>query len=258
MTREYSCRKCLIFNLIRQNWFSFVKHIFCNQQHQSLFFPIPFLCVDRQINPTAELRTISLCDSDLLLHNYNATHRKLSEQSPEISYYSGTESQQSISDRSFYDNVDGETRSRNILFPPMVTFKNSSVNRSKSFQETGQCHAYLSPRANNISLIRRKLQDSNSFHNRSSVSPFGSTLSEPNVDCSAIQTTCKIVQPNCSCDKKRTGPFYIKLLRRVQKLSLQWRKCKKVHRGRSFAKWNTYININNFLWSFRVKLTNWQ
>lgn len=197
-------------------------------------------------NPTAELRTISLCDSDLLLRNYNATHRKLSEHSPEISYYSGTESQQSISDRSCYDNVDGETRSRNILMPPVVTFKNASVNRSKSFQETGQCHAYLSPRAN-ISLIRRKLQDSNSFHNRSSVSPLGSTLSEPNVDCSAIQT-CKIVQPSCSCDKKGAGPFYIKILRRVQKLSLQWRKCKKVHRGRSFAKWN----INNFVWRWAL------
>lgn len=162
------------------------------------------------------------------------SHRKLSECSPAISYYSGTESQQSISERSFYDNVDTAIRSKNILMPPVVTYKNSLVNRSKSFQETGQCHKYLSPRAG--ILIRRKLQDSNSFDvisNRSSVSPAGSTLSESNVDCSASRPG-SVAQPNGSCDKKRTGPFYVKFFRRVQNLSLQWRTCKKVQRGRSF------------------------
>lgn len=131
-----------------------------------------------------------------------------------------------------------------FLLPPMIVLKNSLVNRSKSFQEPGECRKYLSPRSN--ILIRRNLQDSNSIEaisNHSSVSAVGSTLSEPNVDCSLIQTyrtdvqSRNLVEPNCSCDKKRNGPFYVKILRRMQKLSLQWRQCKKVPRGRSIAQW---------------------
>lgn len=193
----------------------------------------------------AELRTISQCDSDLFMQNYNASHRKLSD-SPAISYYSGTESQQSISERSFYDNVDVESESRDkvessrFLMPPMFGLKSSLVNRSKSFQEPTQCRKYLSPRSN--ITLRRNLTNSiddrfELISNRSSVSPIGSTRSETNVDCSLIRScpaevqTRKLIQPSCSCDRKRNGPFYVKILRRVRKLSLQWPKCKRVHRG---------------------------
>lgn len=227
------------------------------------FFGVFYVDLQKNISP-AELRTISLCDSDLLIKNYKANHRKLSEHSPEVSYYSGTESQQSISERSYYDNVDIETQSRNILLPPVVTFKNSLVNRSRSFQEPGQCHKFLSPRAN--LLIRRKLHDSNSFEaafNRSSVSPGGSTLSESVVDCSDNRKChsgcqCNKIehQTNCSCDKKRTDPFFIKIFRRMQKLSLQWRKCKKVHRGRfPFLAKKKYIN-NKFGVTLAITFTN--
>jgi hypothetical protein len=183
------------------------------------------------------------------MQNYNASHRKLSEcsHSPAISYYSGTESQQSISDRSFYDNVDVESESRDkvqssrFLMPPMVALKNSLVNRSKSLQESAQCRKYLSPRSN--ITLRRNLTNSiddrfELISNRSSVSP-GSTRSETNaVDCSLIRScpvdvqARKLVQPSCSCDRKRSGgPFYVKILRRVRKLSLKWPQCKRVHRG---------------------------
>lgn len=200
----------------------------------------------------AELRAISLCDSDLFLHNYQANHRKLSDcsHSPAISYYSGTESQQSISDKSVYDNVDMEShtnskvivsKSPKFLLPQMATLKNSLVNRSKSFQEPGQYRKHLSPRPN--IPLRRNLPELSfedrieTVSNRSSVSPAGSTQSEANDDGSVIQAistdvqSLKLIQPPCSCDKKSNGPFYIKILRRMQKLSLQWRKCKKVSRG---------------------------
>lgn len=184
------------------------------------------------------------------MQNYNASHRKLSEcsHSPAISYYSGTESQQSISDRSFYDNVDPETESRDKVFgrksskfllPPMVALKNSLVNRSKSFQETRQCKKFLSPRSN--ILIRRNLHESNSIEdrfesisNRSSVSPVGSTQSDTNIVCHSDVRNRKLFQ---SSDKKSSGPFYIKILRRMQKLSHQWRKCKKAPRGRPLTQW---------------------
>lgn len=182
------------------------------------------------------------------MQNYNASHRKLSDcsHSPAISYYSGTESQQSISERSFYDNVDVESESRDkvhstrFLMPPPLALKNSLVNRSKSFQEPTQCRKYLSPRSN--ITLRRNLTNSiddrfELISNRSSVSPVGSTRSETNVDCSLIRScpadvqNRKLVQPSCSCNRKRNGPFYVKILRRVRKLSLQWPKCKRVHRG---------------------------
>ena len=153
-----------------------------------------------------------------------------------------------MSDRSFYDNVDVESESRNkvqsarFLVPPSLAMRNSLVNRSKSFQEPAQCRKYLTPRSN--ITIRRNLTNSiedrfELISNRSSVSPVGSTLSETNVDCSLIRScpadvqTRKLVHPNYSCDsdRKRNGPFYVKILRRVRKLSFQWPKCKRVQRG---------------------------
>jgi hypothetical protein len=189
----------------------------------------------------AELRTISLCGSDLFMQSYNASHRKLSEcsHSP-ASYYSGTESQQSISDRSLYDNVEvvQEKPSSRFLSPTTGPVRNSFVNRSRSFQDTGQCQRYLSPRTNVI--VRRKPHDSSSIEdrfeiisNRTSVSPFGSTHSETHLDCSVIETCHSNVQSlsQLSCDKKKNGPFYVKILRRMQKLSVQWRKCKKIQKS---------------------------
>jgi hypothetical protein len=204
----------------------------------------------------AELRTISLdCDSDLFMQTYNASHRKLSlsSHSPATSCYSDNESQQSS--RSLYDNVDGRGGSEskdkvavrissNYLMPPMLPLRSSLVNRSKSFQEAGPCRKHLSPRSN--ILLRRNLQQSNRIEDRfyiwssRSPTPVGSTLSESNVNC--IETfpdveNRALVVPKCSCDKRNSsnGPFYVKILRRLQKLSLQWRKCKKVPRGRSLV-----------------------
>jgi CCR4-NOT transcriptional regulation complex NOT5 subunit len=173
-------------------------------------------------------------------------HRKLSEcsHSPAISYYSGTESQQSISDKSIYDNVEVESESRDkvqsprFLMLPSLALRSSLVNRSKSLQEPAKCRKYLSPRSN--ITLRRNLTNSiddriELISNRSSVSPVGSTRSETNVDCRSCPVDVqnrKLVQPSCSCDRKpRGGPFYVKILRRVRKLSLQWPKCKRVHRG---------------------------
>lgn len=180
-------------------------------------------------------------------------HRKLSmnSHSPAMSYYSGTESQQSISSKSLYDNVDNELESKDkfvenkspqYLLPPSGLLRNSLVNRSKSFQEAGPCRI-----RSNI-LLRQNLKESNriddrfeSISNRSS-SPVGSTLSESTVNC--VQTIpevgTRVVRPNCSCHERSNGPFFVKILRRLQKLSLQWRKCKKVPRGRSFSNYITF------------------
>jgi hypothetical protein len=191
------------------------------------------------VNFLAELRTISL--SDLSVKNYNAIHRKLSETtsrySPAVSYYSGTESQQSISDRSFYDNVEYETEIRDkiqttFLMPPMARSKNSLVNRSRSFQETTTTRPNLS--------LRRNLQDSNSIDDRlgsNRSSPIGSTVS----DSSVIQNR-KLVQLS-SDNSKHVGPFYVKIFRRVRKFSTHWRKCKKVSRGSS-PKWTKNYSKN--------------
>lgn len=212
MTREYSCRKC------RNETPSLLNSMFLS------------------VESIAELRTISLCDSDLFI---NANHRKLSasSQSQANSYYSGTESQQSISARSIYDNVECELRDivkpTKFLMPPIRRgpLRNTAVNRSKSFQEPGQCRKHLSPHIH----LRRNLHETNSedrivaTSNRSS--PIGSALSE------AVIGGNEIADLNSNCDKKApSGPFYVKIFRRMQKLSLQWRKCKKVSRGRSLDK----------------------
>lgn len=144
------------------------------------------------------------------------------------SYYSGTESQQSISARSFYDNVDDELKDTFIstsrfLMPPKPVHRISLVNRSKSFQETGRGRAeHLASRSN--SWLRRNIQDSSSIEN--SFVDFNVTPARtPEVENRLS------APPSFSCDKKANGPFYIKILRRLRKLSLHWRKCKRSPRG---------------------------
>lgn len=197
----------------------------------------------------AELRTISLCDSDsdLFMQTYNELHhRKSSDSSAHsgaaASYYSETESQQSVSDRSFYDNVDHRhyTKARNFLMPPTGPLRNANVNRSVSFQDTyGQPRTLLTPRANkNIVIRRRDVDDRCEIDsNRSSISRAGSSASKSNVDSSI---TCKsdvqsrLVPDNCSIDKdNQSGPFYVRVLRRMQKLSFFWRRKNSRSRGRS-------------------------
>jgi len=199
----------------------------------------------------AELRTLSLCDSDLYVQNF---HRELSfsSQSPAVSYSSGPESQQSISVKSLYDNVDVEPEPKRInidsitpkfLMPPIGPLKSSLVNRSKSFQETAPSRKHLSPRSNK--LLRQNLPESNIIEDRfenlsgRSSTPFGSTLSESLPD---VQNNI-LVQPDCSCEIRNNGPFMQKLLRRLLKLSLQWPKCKKVSRGRSIANYGILISF---------------
>lgn len=194
--------------------------------------------------PSAELRTISLCDSDLFMQSYNANRRKFSaaSNSPAVSCYSGTESQQSVSARSLYDNVEvaeskDELKTSRFLMPPKVP-KSSLVNRSKSFQETGQCRKHLLTRK--LIFLRRNLHESSSIEdrfqiisNRSSTPIISSTVSDTNIDCSVTQPN-EIIQSNCSCDNKSNDPFFMRVLRRLQKLSHQWRKCKRVRRGREW------------------------
>lgn len=200
----------------------------------------------------AELRTISLCDSDsdLFMQTYNELHRKSSDSSGHsaaaVSYYSETESQRSVSERSFYDNVDHrhckKTRSdaAHFLMPPSGPLRtNANVNRSVSFQDTyGQPRTLVAPRANKNIVIRRRDVDVASDSNRSSISRAGSSASKSNVDSSI---TCKsdvqsrlVLNNNCSFDKdNQSGPFYVRVLRRMQKLSFFWTKNrKKDRRGR--------------------------
>lgn len=172
---------------------------------------------------TAELRTINLCDSDLSLSNYNATQRKFSMSSH--SYYSGTESQQSIGGRSFYDNVDESKdkfiESSRFLMPPKTSRRHSLVNRSRSFQGTANSHLH-SPDV----WLRRNFQDS-------------SSVGDSSVDCSENQIPTPDVEyrmsapPTCSFDKKTNGPFYVKILKQMRKLSHRLRKFKKITRGTS-------------------------
>ncbi|XP_070490041.1 diacylglycerol kinase theta isoform X4 [Chironomus tepperi] len=229
-----------------------------------------------------ELRTISLCDSDsdLFMQTYNVIHRKSSDSSHSaaVSYYSGTESQQSVSDRSFYDNIAVDdvfehhhhthhshninnnsnhhyTKARNYLMPPINNLplrllKNPhiNVNRSVSFQ--GTCGTYLTPRHN---IIIRRRHDENIFNDtpsdfgstRSSISPSGSNPSPRNntCDCSSIipKTNVQIdrnLMDESYCykyhyDKKYDGPFYLKMLRRMQKIFK--RQSKKSLRARSIS-----------------------
>lgn len=143
------------------------------------------------------------------------------------SYYSGTESQRSISVRSFYDNVD-ETKDSSIssnrfLMPPKCIRKISIVKRSKSFQETTRGQAdYLSIKPNR--MLRENPRES-----RNTAISF--------IDFSVIPFQTAEIEnrfsaPPClSCDRKGSGPFYVKILRRLQKLSLRWRKCKRFSGG---------------------------
>lgn len=244
MTREYSCRE--LNQTVPVRLFSFLR--------SSQFLKFHFLFLFRwffgsvtvfSVKSAAELRTISLCDSDLFIQSYNANHRKFSaaSNSPSVSYYSGTESQQSVSARSLYDNVvevsseakDKVFKTSRFLMPPKVSLKSSLVNRSKSFQETGQCRKHLLPRKH-IFLTPNLHQSSSIEHKFETISnlsstPVGSTVFETNVDCSVPQPN-ETMQSYCSCDNKSNDPFFLRVLRRLQKLSHQWRKCKRVRRGR--------------------------
>jgi hypothetical protein len=179
------------------------------------------------------------------MKNY-PNHRKLSSSSqwPTVSNYSGTESQQSISSKSLYDNVEVVSNARykfdtkkssQYLLPPSGGLKNSLVNRSKSFQEAGS-------QSNNS--LRQNLKESNRIDvdRFESVSNSGSALSETNVNYAHIHSdvgTRALDLQNCSCHKTRNG--IVKILRRLQKLSLHWRKCKRVTRGRSSSNYITYV-----------------
>lgn len=196
----------------------------------------------------AELRTISLCDSDsdLFMQTYNAMHHRKSSDSSHsgvaASCYSGTESQQSVSEKSFYDNVDRQNYAkvaRNYLMPPTVTaLRNSNVNRSVSFQDATSGpprRTILTPRTKNIVIRRRNAFEIDS--NRSSVSRAGSSASKSNVDSSItcksdVQSRSLIMQDSCSIDSLDHGPFYVRVLRRMQKLSFFWRRKRKKGRGR--------------------------
>lgn len=207
----------------------------------------------------AELRTISLCDSDndLFMQTYNAMHHRKSSDSSHsggaaASCYSGTESQQSVSEKSFYDNVDRHhyaKAARNYLMPPtnaaINALRNANVNRSVSFQDatSGPPRRTIPiPRTKNIVIRRRNAFEIES--NRSSVSRAGSSASKSNVDSSItcksdVQSRSLIMQDSCSVDSLDHGPFYVRVLRRMQKLSFFWRRKRKKGRGRLEMMMNT-------------------
>jgi len=214
---------------------------------------------------SAELRTINFCcetevaaSNDLYLQSCSdIRHRHLSESSfsPVNSFYSGTESQQSISDRSYYDNVDADEhksaatkKPANFLMPPSLPVK---VNRSKSFQETTSSSSagpkrrltLLAPcrsstttllvRANKTGSSCRVVQD-DTASNHSTISRGSiSSLSEVNVDCSnVVQNPRSVTRHNCLCGKEHSSrPFFVRILRQMQKISNQMRRCKKAPRG---------------------------
>lgn len=231
-------------------------------------------------------------------------HRKSSDSSHSaaVSYYSGTESQQSVSDRSFYDNVFEQhhhhhhhhhigccphvlplpphhninshssssnnnnnnngnrhyTKARNYLMPPINnSLRNNhphvNVNRSVSFQETcvgGESRTLVLPSHRpNIIIVRRRgdMHESASEidSNRSSVSPSDSSPSKTNVECVEAPNEINLVDFN-----KRTTidrPFYLKLLRRMQKISSFWRKrqVRKTRRGRLLLTFMSFVVLNN-------------
>ncbi|CRL08161.1 CLUMA_CG020913, isoform B [Clunio marinus] len=189
-----------------------------------------------------ELRTLELCESDLSsLENYEDTL-----------YFNGTESQQS-SDKSLYDNIINKSNmkqtvtdivSSKFLLPPKEAFKNSLINRSKSFQEQGESRKkiILRPRI----MLKRKNIESDRFEsnsNCSSLTHFGSSQIEMNVNFHKTQESAdnicssetRVAQEDLKLSKRSNGPFYMKFLRRVQKFSLQWRKCKRNIRARSIS-----------------------
>ena len=230
---------CLFFNIFDYYLISFL-----------LLFSSLFLALFCQwcLKLLAELRTItSLCDSDsdFFIQTYNALHRNSSESSEHSGapYYSETESQQSVSDRSFYDNVHDHrpyVKARNYLMPPANPLRTANVNRSVSFQDTsGPKQMLLKPRVTkNIVIRRRKSDIKYDFDsNRSSVSRAESSASKSNVDSSI---TCKsdvqsrIMASNYSIDSKecQSEPFYVRALRRMQKLSFFWQKKRKKVRNR--------------------------
>lgn len=164
-----------------------------------------------------------------------------------------------INNKASNNNNHRYTKARNYLMPPINNYslrnlKNPhiNVNRSVSFQGTcgEQSYSCLKPRPN--VLIRRRNNENISSRyrfdtpsdigsTRSSISPSGSKSSRiiPACDCNSItfKTDVQNDDDNCSYDsydKKCEGPFYIKMLRRMQKISSFWRKgqSKKSQRGR--------------------------
>jgi hypothetical protein len=200
------------------------------------------------------------------MQTYNALHRKSSDSSHSaaVSYFSGTESQQSVSDKSFYDNLPVETydhrhdkrhatNARNFLMPPMknslrciANNNNNSINphvnvsRSVSFQDSSL------PRPKNIVIRRRNLNDMtncSSIHTDISASDRSSCLSMPssskmNIDCSSVVVRSDDdANVTCYSDSNHNDndddPFYRKLLRRMQKISTFWRLKRRPKKPRS-------------------------
>lgn len=157
---------------------------------------------------SAELRTINFCDNDLFLQTYIANSRD-----------SSVVNQQSSSVRSLYDNVDeGEIKKKvnKFLMPPGAVPKSTLVNRSKSLQETG-------PRKPTCVLIRRNLRKSSSIEDR--VEIISNRSSTPVESEQGVIAT--------SYESNSSYPFYMKILRQMQKFSRRWRTCSaRESRGR--------------------------
>lgn len=162
---------------------------------------------------SAELRTINFCDNDLFLRTYVASSQDLSCRVGE--------NQQSNSARSLYDNVDEEELKKIVdvnkfLRPPSPVQKSTSVNRSKSLQETG-------PRKPTCVLIRRNFRKSSSIEDR--VEIISNRSSTPVKSEQGVIVT--------SFESNSNHPFYVKFLRQMQKISRRWRTCSaRESRGR--------------------------
>lgn len=147
-----------------------------------------------------------------------------------MSYNTG-ENQQNTSVRSLYDNVDeGEFRKtvdlKKFLMPPSVVQKSSLVNRSKSLQETGH-------RKPACVLIRRNFRKSSSIEDQ--VEIISNRSSTP------VESEHGVIV--ASFENNSNYPFYVKILRQMQKFSRRWRTCSaRDSRGRDQV-WLTIVML---------------
>lgn len=225
MTREYSCRKCCMGNSpLYFRWFSWgtfdlwhfdsriLIKVPTSTSDSNFYVLLHFICWFHRCSTfvhSAELRTINFCDNDLFRSQSYIANSRVGE------------NQQSTSARSLYDNVDEEEFKKVVgvnkfLMPPSAVQKSTSVNRSKSLQYTG-------PRKPTCVLIRRNLRKSSSIEDR--VEIISNRSSTPVESEQGVIVT--------SFESNSNYPFYVKILRQMQKISRRWRTCSaRESRGR--------------------------
>lgn len=181
------------------------------QLHFISSFPLFFGFVNVFVKTSAELRTMSLCESDFYEQMYKESRKELSFPIR----------QRQAKDQS-NSHVNLESNSSRFLAPPAVRLKSSLVNRSKSFQETDLCR-----RLTNRSFLRRNFDDASSTDDRFETISYRSSTPISSLSVTQFNENIQSVH----CDNKNNDPFLTRILRRLQNLSKQWRRCKRLRRG---------------------------